>query len=294
MDPTQAISSVIVFLLMTIVGLELGVDDFRRVAQTPRAVLGGTLAQLIFLPLMTWAVVELFSLRPVFGVGALLVALSPGAGISNVFVAIARANVALSVSLTALGSVVAVFSLPALTSLASGLFLDDSILVEVPVSTLIVQLVAMLLVPISLGMGLRARRPSFAERLRVRLQRVLVLVMGVGTALAFFLMDEEQLNFDGSGTALVAAAVWALLAMLLGWATALLLGLETRDRFTFLVEFSSRNIAVSSIVALSGLGRLDLTYFSGVYFLTAYPLAAMACLLHRRFAAPRDLGEVGA
>ena len=100
---------------------------------------------------------------------------------------------------------------------------------------------------------------------------------GFGIAFA----PEEQLDFEGSGVALVAAGLWTLAAMAIGWTTATLLRLSPEDRFTFLIEFSARNIAVASIVALSGLGRVDLSFFSGVYMAVGYPMTAAAALWRR-------------
>lgn len=282
MSTTAVAGPVVLFLLMTIVGLELTTSDFRRVLRVPRAVVGGTLAQWLMLPAMTWLVVAFLGVNPVFGAGAVLVAVSPGAGISNILVALARANTALSVTLTATASAFAVVTLPVFASLGMSLFIDDAVHVEVPVATLIGQLAVSLLLPISLGMWLRARNPWRAARLAPRLQRVtmivIVLVVGFGIALA----PEEQVHFEGSGRATLAAAVWTLLAMAIGWGTALALRLSPEDRFTFLIEFGARNIAVAAIVAMSGLGRVDLTFFSGIYFMVGYPLAGVAVWLRRR------------
>lgn len=296
MNVTAVAGPIVLFLLMAIVGLELTPADFRRVLQVPRAVVGGTVAQWLLLPAMTWLVVALLGVNPVFGAGAVLVAVSPGAGISNILVALARANTALSVSLTATASAFAVITLPVFASLGMRVFLDDAVAVEVPVFMLIAQLAVSLLLPISLGMWLRARNPWRAAQLAPRLQRVtivvIVLVVGFGIAFA----PEEQVNFEGSGRALVAAGVWTLLAMAIGWGTAAALRLPAEDRFTFLIEFSARNIAVATIVAMSGLGRIDFTFFSGVYVMIGYPLAGVAVWLRRRGQpgpAPREVeGEL--
>ena len=99
---TQILGNIVLFALMLVVGLELTVADFRRIAAAPRAVIVGTLGQIVLLPLMTWAVVVVFGVSPVFGAGAVLVAVSPGAGLSNVLAAVCGGNIALSVTLTAM------------------------------------------------------------------------------------------------------------------------------------------------------------------------------------------------
>ena len=289
MDVTQIAGPIVLFLLMTIVGLELTPADFRRVFAAPLTVVGGTLAPWIFLPLMTWLVVALLGVNPVFGAGAVLVAVSPGAGISNILTSVARANTALSVTLTATTSVFAVITLPTITSLGMRVFLRDAQPVDVPVVTLVAQLLVSLLAPITLGMWIRTRWPRRAIALAPRLQRitlfVIALLVGVGIALA----PEEQVNFEGGNVALAAAAVWTLAAMGIGWSVAAALQLPPADRFTFLVEFSARNIAVATIVAMSGLGRIDLTFFGGVYAAAGYPLVGAAALWRRRRHRPASL-----
>ncbi len=292
-NSTQLAGLVPLFLLMLVVGLELTPADFKRVLATPRAIVVGTLAQILLLPAMTWAVVSALGLSPAFAAGAVLVAIAPGAGISNIFAALARVNVALSVTLTAIASVLAVVTLPIIASLALGELLGDATTVEVPVGGLMLQLAFSLLLPLSLGMALRTRYPERADKLAPTLQRVMIgaIVLVVVVSVAF--SDEEQLEYDIEPVAFIAAGVWTLAAMLIGWTIATLLRLSTPDRFTFLIEFSARNIAISSIVALSGLGRIDLTFFSGVYGAVGFPLVAAVVLWRRRMQSPERAPKPG-
>lgn len=292
MDATQIIGPFVLFLLMSVVGLELTVDDFRRVAKKPRAVVGGTLSQIVLLPLMTWAVVQVFALDPVFGAGAILVAVAPGAGISNILTALARANAALSVTLTAVASVLAVVALPTIASVGMRVFLDTESAVEIPVGSLVGQLVFMLLVPIVGGMAVRARAPEFADRIAPRVQRGVLVAITLAVVLSAAFVDDEQISSSAANPrAFAAAFAWTLSAMGIGWTTARLLNLSEADRFTFVIEFGARNIAVSAIVALSALGRLDLTFFSGVYMAVGYPIAVGAAIWRRRRTAGADPAE---
>lgn len=284
MEPVQLVGPLVLFLLMTVTGLELTPSDFRRVLAAPRAVLGPTLAQIVLLPLWTWGVVRALDVSPVFGAGAVLIALSPGAGISNILTALAGANTALSVTLTALASVLAVVTLPTLAAASLGLFLGEAADVEVPALLLFGQLFFALLLPIALGMWLRARHPDWALRSRRRLQRGAMLGIAVLTTAGFASGGGagSELGLADLREGLGAAAVWTLGAMALGWGVAFALGLSDADRFTCLIEFGARNVAVAAIVALSGLGRLDLALFSAGYLLVGYPLAFGAVLWRRR------------
>ncbi len=283
MTVTHIAGPLVLFLLMTMVGLELRVDDFRRVFRAPRAVVSGTIGQWLTLPLMTFALVSTLGLSPSFGAGAILLAVSPGAGMSNIAAAFGRANVALSVTLTAMASVFAVLTLPLLSSVIMGLFLSDAGRVEVPVGGLMVQLFVSLFLPIGLGMWMRTRNPERAAILAPRLQRLTFIAIGLAVVIGVATSEDTDASLlEGAPIAAVGAAIWTVLAAALGWGTATLMRLPPDDRFTFLIEFSARNIAVTAIVAMSGLDRLDLTLFSGLYGAVGYPIVFVAVLLRRR------------
>lgn len=287
MDYAQVFGPLTLFVLMTLVGLQLTPQDFRRVIATPRAVIGGTLGQLLLLPLVTWGVVSLFSLEPIFGAGAVLLAASPGAGLSNVMTAVGRGHVALSVTLTGVSSVLAVVTLPALTAVGMAIFLGDAGRVEVPVGPLVRQLLLFLLAPIGLGMWLRARRPESVARNVALANRVAILAIVALTVLG---ASTGELNIpEGSDLAAAAAAsvVWTLAAMAIGWTVATLLRLEADDRFTLLVEFSARNLGLAFIVAVASFGSFELAFFAGTYGVAGFPLVIALALLRGRWAAPR-------
>lgn len=287
MSPIQLVGPIALFLLMLLVGLELTLADFRRVFRTPRAVVGGTLGQWILLPLMTWALVSALDLSPVYGAGAILLAVSPGAGMSNIATSFARANVALSVSLTAMASAFAVVTLPLLSASGMRLFLGDADGVHVPVGHLMRDLFASLLMPIAIGMWLRSRNPERVDRLVPRIQRLVFLAIGILTGIAIGLSPSETPDaFDGAGMAALGAGLWTLCAGTIGWLLGTALRLPDDDRFTFAIEFSARNLAVAAIVAMAGLERVDLTLFSMLYGAIGYPMIIGAVLIRRRWLAP--------
>jgi len=282
MDVSQALGPFVLFALMIVVGLQLTPEDFRRVLGSQRAVVGGTLGQLLLLPLLTWGVASLFGLSPAMSAGAVLLAAAPGAALSNVMTAVARAHVALSVTLTAVSSVLAALTLPLLTALGMRVFLEGAAEVEVPLGHLVGQLLIFLLIPIVVGMGIRARRPESAMRYAAwanRFALVAIVVLTFSSALSGSAALPPGSEFV---RAAAAALVWTLAAMAIGWGIGLALGLGADDRFTFLIEFSARNIALAFIVATASLGRLDLALFSGAYSMTGFPLVMAAAALRGR------------
>jgi BASS family bile acid:Na+ symporter len=270
----------ILFFMMALVGSELTVEDFRRIARYPRAVIVGTVAQLVLLPLCAAVLVLWLRPEPFVAAGMVLLAATPGGGISNVFTYLAGANTALSVTLTAVSSLLAALTLPAVTALGFARLAGAEGVFDVPVAEMIGQLAGVILLPIALGMLLRARRPDLPERWGRHLRRtvlisvVLLFAAGMGG-------DDTGLASEVLRTAPL-GLLWTGLAMVVGLATAALLGLDGADRFTFVIEFSVRNVGLAAIVALSSFDEPAYAVFSGAYAMTGYPLAILASFAFRR------------
>ena len=278
----QLLGPLILLPLMFVVGLQLTPDDFRRVLSSPKAVIGGTLGQLLLLPLLALAVVTLLPLSPLIGAGAMVLAATPGAGMSNVMAAISRANVALSVTLTAIASLLSVVVLPAMTALAIRLLVGDSTEVTVPVASMVAQLVVFLAIPIGLGMWTRARRPEASQRYVGTANRIAVVAILALTLLGAVSGENLMPSGEEFAWVVVAATLWTLLAMGVGWGVGWLLRLNSADRYTLLIEFSARNLALTIVVALGSLGRLDLALFAAAYSLSGFPLVIVAAALRGR------------
>jgi BASS family bile acid:Na+ symporter len=285
MSSTDAIGPLTLFFLMTVVGLQLTPADFRRVAAAPKSIVAGTLGQIVLLPLMTWVLVASLRLPPMFAAGAILLAASPGAGMSNVMTAIAGAHVALSVTLTAISSVLAVVTLPAVTGLGIALFLGtgDGSDVDVPVGRLMGQMFLFLLLPIALGMAVRARLGARVQEAVPWINRLAILGIIAMSVLSGAASDLELPTGRAFVLAVIASFLWTLLAMAIAWGLGALLDLEADDRFTFLVEFSARNVALAFIVAVASLGSLELGLFAGIYAFTGFPAVIALSMLRGRW-----------
>jgi len=271
---------VVLFVMMGVVGLELTVADFRRVASYPGIVLWGTLGQWTALPLAAAALLWVSDLEPHMAAGVILLTAAPGGGISNVFTFLAGANTALSVTLTAVSSLLAVVVLPLVTALGFAWFVGSDADVEVPVLPMIGQLAALVLLPVALGMLVRSRRPELVLRYAGRLRQV---VLGALVVLMTVALSSDSTGLVGQVfLGLGVGLAWTAVATVVGLAVARLLGLDGPDAFTMVVEFAVKNVGLAAIVALSGFGRPEFAIFAGSYILTGYPLAALAALVYRR------------
>jgi BASS family bile acid:Na+ symporter len=155
--PLGAIIQVSTFIFMVVVGLGLTRNDFRRVAQHPGVVVGAIAGQWLLLPAVAWILILTLPLPPTIAIGVALLASCPAGAISTYYSLIARADVALSMTLTAVSIAIATLKMPLVSSISFRLLLDESIRIEVPVVPMVIQLLLLLALPTALGMGLRER-----------------------------------------------------------------------------------------------------------------------------------------
>lgn len=277
---TVVAAGLVLFALMLAVGLELAPDDFRRVGRHPRAVVVGTLGNLCALPLATVALLRALDLSPDLSAGVMLIAATPGAALSNVFTLLAGAHTALSVSLTAVATLLAVVTLPVLMALGLRGLGGAMPELDVPVLAFSGQLFFLVLLPTAIGMGLRRRWPEATRRHAPKLR--------AGTVVAILGVIALSVGADESGLAaevqagLGVAFVWTAMAMGLGIALAALARLGSDDCITIGIELAAKNVGLSAIVALTALESAELAVFAGAYVLVGYPFVLVTALARRR------------
>src|SRR5687768_2839966 len=164
-------------IIMFGLGLSLTPGDFRRVARTPRAVAVALVLQVLVLPVVAFGLVKAFDLDPLLAVGVMLLAASPGGTTANLFSHLFRGDVALNITLTAINSVLAAVSIPVITNLAIAHFDAEG---ELGLQLgKVIQVIAIVLVPVAVGMLVRSRTPMLAARADkpVRIFSIVVLVL---------------------------------------------------------------------------------------------------------------------
>lgn len=285
---TQISAALLLFSIMTIVGLELRPDDFRRVMRYPRAVVWGTIAQLVLLPIGTFALLDLMGPPPTIAAGMILILAAPGGGISNVFALLAGANPALSVTLTAVASLLAAATFPLIAAIGlDRLDMGESTAIELPLLPMMGQLVVLVIVPIGLGMWMRQRRPEI-QAWGPALRRAAFAGAAVMITLSVITDDSGLASTMREG--FVLSLAWTAMALALGYGVGVALRLPLADRVTLTIEFGVKNVALSAIVAMAALERPDLAVFAGAYVTTAYPIVGVGSVLLRRFIADSDRG----
>lgn len=240
----------ILIVLMFLLGIDLDRTAFAGVRRQPKAVLLGMLGQLVLLPIIAFGVAWALNLPPVYFMGLVLVACCPGGSSSNVFSMLAKGDVALSVTLTALSSIITLFTLPVIMEFVTRFVSDMSeVQITLPVGKLLVQNIVLLFVPLIAGSLFRHFLPAVAARVgRVLGKAAFPALMTL--ALLFFLQYSNEIvdNFTILG---LSAALLILLAMACSSALSRLGGFGSAVRRTIVIEVGMQNAAQAIAIASS-------------------------------------------
>jgi BASS family bile acid:Na+ symporter len=260
-------------LVMFGLGLSLTVGDFARVGRQPKAVVIALVLQLLVLPAVCFGLVLAFDLPPLLAVGLLLLAASPGGTTANLFSHLYRGDVALNITLTAVNSLIAVVTLPVITNLAIAYFdpADGGSLGLQFGKTL--QVFAIVLVPVALGMLVRQRATAFADRMDkpVRIASAVVLALVIlGTIIA------ERDNITGYISDVgLPALLFCLVSLTLGFVVPRALGVVRRQAIASAFEIGVHNGTLAIAIAISVLGSVELAVPAAVYSVIMFPAAAL-------------------
>jgi BASS family bile acid:Na+ symporter len=257
---TLAALNVLIGLIMFGVALDIRVDDFKRVVRDPRGPMIGLAAQFILLPAMTYVLVGIIDPLPSIGLGMMLVAACPGGNFSNFLAHHAKANAALSVSMTAISTALAVVLTPANLSFWGGMNPKTAaILREVDLDpfALFKTILIILGIPLVVGMLVAAKKPSVAARLR-RPMKVFSLV-AFGLFVAGALIGNWQHFLNNIGYVAFAVALHNGLALALGYWSGRLLRCPKYDARAISIEVGIQNSALALVLIFGffdGLGGM--------------------------------------
>ncbi|RLK22553.1 BASS family bile acid:Na+ symporter [Micromonospora sp. M71_S20] len=276
-------------IVMLGLGLTLTVDDFRRVVTYPRAVLVSLFCQMLILPAVCLGLVLAADLRPELAVGMMLLAASPGGSTASLYSHLFKGNVALNVTLTAINSVLALFTLPLIVNLSVAAFMGSDSSLGLQFDK-VLQVFALVLIPIAVGMTVRRRRPGFAARMQqpVKVLSIVVLVV-VLTGAVIGIRDELAATVGAVG---LIALLFNLISLAIGYAAPRLLRVGHRESVASSFEIGIHNATLAITIALSPalLDNSDIAMPSAIYgtlmFFTAAVFGFVAARRGRAAADP--------
>ncbi|MEV6138401.1 bile acid:sodium symporter family protein [Nocardia sp. NPDC051990] len=267
-------------LVMFGLGLTLTVDDFARVLRYPKAAMVALVCQMIVLPAICLGLVYLFRLEGALAVGVMLLVASPGGPSANLFSHIAGGNVALNITLTAINSILAVFTLPLVITLSFTLFMDENAAIGLRPDKF-AQVFAIVLVPVAVGMLVHCRFTEWAERMRknVKIVSAVVLLLVVVTAVG----REFDTLTENIGKLATLSLLLSTLSFVIGYTVPRLFRVETDQAIASAMEIGIHNGALAIAVATSVLHDSQMAVPPAVYgVLMNIPAAIAAYLLARQ------------
>jgi len=256
---------------MLALGIGLTLDDFARIAQRPKAFFAGALAQLVLLPLFTFGLVHAVPLSPELALGVMIIAFCPGGVTSNVMTKLAGGEVALSISLTGLISLLSVITLPIFVAMSAGYFLKDTI-ADVNAAQLGVAMFLMTALPVTIGIILRHFLPKWAaaiEPVFLKIATFIFMFIVVASIVVSWPVIQDNLT-----TLIPLILLMNALLLIMGLWVAKGFKLQRPERMTIAIETGVQNGALGiTIGALIAGGQADLAVLSlpsGAYGITIY------------------------
>ena len=274
MNAQQIILSMVLATMVFSVALELRIEDFKRVAQTPKAVICGLIPQFLLLPVATWLVTLWLDLPPNIEAAMILVAACPGGSLSNVVTHMGRGNTALSVSISAVASIIALFATPfnfswmIATNPETASWLKE---LSIDSSGIYISLFLLLGVPLSLGLLASHRLPQLTERIRKPLGHFSLIALLLFIVAG--LIKERQLLTLGLLPTLLLVVLHNASGLFFGWATSKVMGVGEKDRRAIMIEGGMQNSGLAlGIIAVqfnSDLGMVTLASLWGIWHIVS-------------------------
>ena len=272
----------ILAFIMFSLGLGLTPADFRRILAQPRALLVGVVCHFVLLPLVCYLMLRTLGITGVFAVGFMILASCPTGSTSNLLTYLARGDVALALSFTAVASVMTIFTLPFVVTWALGHFLGAARAVNVPVGLMMGQVALVLGVPVSLGMWARHRWPTQAQRFEPKATRVATVLFALIVVLA--VAKNWVLLRDNFASLAPFALALNITMLCLGLGVARAVRLSRSQSVTLGIETAVQNAALALVIASTVLKDDTMAIPGALYGVLMYVGGLVFALAMRRYA----------
>jgi BASS family bile acid:Na+ symporter len=259
-------------IIMLGLGLTLTIDDFKRVITYPKAIIIALFCQMILLPLLCFYLAISFGLNPALAVGLMLLAASPGGPTANLYSHLAKGDVALNISLTALNSVLSLITLPLIVNFSINYFMESNQAITMQFSK-VMEVFAIVLIPVAIGMMLKSKITNLSVKLEKPLRIVsaifLVLII-VGAILKEknnIISFLEQIGF--------VALIFNVCSMLIGYFIPRFFKIENKQAIAIGMEIGIHNGTFAIYIALSVIGNSAMSIPPAIYSLFMFFTAAI-------------------
>ena len=276
-DSAKIYLGIALMIVMIGMGLSLTTQDFKRIVLYPKAIILGMINQLVFLPLVAYVLISFFDVRPELAIGLIILAACPGGPTSNLITHLCKGDTALSVSLTAVSSILTLFTIPLILEWSVQYYSAQDAVIEINRLDIFKDLLLVSLVPIALGMLIKHYKSDFAVKMEkpVKIASALILLV-----LIVGLTIKERANiipyFSEVG---LSALSLNIVSLALGFTTARLMGLNKQQSISISIESGIQNGTLAIGIAIGILHNSDYAIPAAVYslimFLSAFVLIGL-------------------
>ena len=259
-------------VIMMGLGLSLRIEDFKRVLVFPRAVLIGLLCQMLLLPVICYFIASGFGLSPELAVGLMLLSASPGGPTANLYSHIAKGDVALNVTLTAINSLISVFSITFIVNFAMASFMQTDQVVPLQFKK-IIEVCVVVLGPVSIGMLIRSKASALAEKLSkpVKIASASFLVL----VIALTVLKEKSHIVQDFQLVGIPTLLLNVLSMGIGYFVPRLFQLGKAQAIAIGMEIGIHNGTLAIFIALTVIGNSAMATPAVIYSLIMFFTAAI-------------------
>jgi len=272
-------------IIMMGLGLELTPRDFSRVTRHPKAVFIALFCQLVVLVGIAFLLCKLFALTPLLSVGLMLLAASPGGATANLFSYLYKGDVALNITLTAINTIISIFTLPFIINLSLQYFMSHDSTVTFPVEKMI-QVFLITLIPVIIGMLLRAKFPRLSITVSKSMRFVSISFLSI---LLIFAVFRDRFNlFEYFSSIGLATVILCFSSLFIGYCIPLLMGIPEKMARACTFEIGIHNTAIAITIAISVLGNVTMAIPAGIYTIVMYSFATIfGVMMSRQYIAYR-------
>ncbi len=275
---SSILSSVFLPLALAIImfglGLSLSLQDFKRILNHPKAMIIGSVTQLILLPALGFLIASLMlNDRPELAIGLIILAMCPGGPTSNLLTHLGSGDTALCISLTAISSIVKIFTIPLMVNIAIQKYMGTTSALQLDVLSSILKIITITLIPAGIGMFIKSKAPAFAEKSQkpVKIMSAVFLVLIIAAAI----LKEKEHIVEFFSVAGPAALLLNLSGMVVGYFIPQLFKLPVSQQVTISIETSIQNgtlaiaIASSPLMLNNSTMAIPAAVYSIIMFITA-------------------------
>lgn len=272
-------------IMMMGLGLELKIKDFLRLSRYPKVIFIALFTQLILLTSIAFFICLILDLAPLLAVGLMLLAASPGGPTANLFSYLYKGDVALNITLTAINTIISIFTLPFIINLSLQYFMSHDSTVTFPVKKMI-QVFLITLIPVIIGMLLRAKFPRLSITVSKSMRFVSISFLSI---LLIFAVFRDRFNlFEYFSSIGLATVILCFSSLFIGYCIPLLMGIPEKMARACTFEIGIHNTAIAITIAISVLGNVTMAIPAGIYTIVMYSFATIfGVMMSRQYIAYR-------